>query len=531
MKTFIKYIVIIMVGIVLFPSCNDDYLSENPRSFLSPANTFVNTKGFETSLSGLYVFVQQEWGWNGGNGDSYCNYFVGTDICIQGSISGLVAPFENYGDAITPADGMVTGYWDFHYKAIGNANLIIEAAENPDVKWDFPEDKNRVIAEARFFRAYNYRALVALYGDVPLVDKLEKPFRLDYTRKPAADILNFMIEDLKFSVQNLPELGAKDGKLAKAAAQHLLAEIYLWAGKADLAEQAAQAVISSGKYKLMTARFGPKAAVPGDVFSDLFVENNQNRAGGNLETIWAVQQEYKIKGGGGQDDGQNDWSRRNWVSGYASVPGMVLCDSLGGRGLGRLRPLKWWLDSYEAKDFRASKYNIRREYWYNDKTSANFGKKVVITPEFENTGKLYTSITKFDFGKTADDPAFLSSLKDRYKMRLAETYLLLAEAQMIQGKKTEAAVSINIVRARSNASPVAANDVNMDYILDERARELIGETHRRFELVRTGKLLDRVRRLNPVSKLTIRDYQVRWPIPQTAIDANSGAILTQNTGY
>jgi hypothetical protein len=71
----------------------------------------------------------------------------------------------------------------------------------------------------------------------------------------------------------------------------------------------------------------------------------------------------------------------------------------------------------------------------------------------------------------------------------------------------------------------------MDYILDERVRELIGETHRRFELVRTGKLLERVRRLNPVSKLTIRDNQVRWPVPQTAIDANSGAVLTQNPGY
>jgi hypothetical protein len=531
MRTYNKFIFIIMVGIVLLPSCNDKYLSEDPRSFLSPSNTFVNTKGFETALTGLYILVQQEWGWNGGNGDSYCNYFVGTDICIQGSISGLVAPFEKYGDALTPMDGMVNGYWDFHYKAIGNANSIIEAAENKDVRWDLPADKNRSIAEARFFRAYNYRALIALYGDVPLVDKLEKPFRLDYTRKPVTDILNFMIEDLKFSVQNLPVLGAKDGKIARAAAQHLLAETYLWAGKADLAEQAAKDVINSGTYQLMTQRFGPRKGEPGDVFFDLFIENNQNRAGGNMETIWAVQQEYKIKGGGGQDDGQNDWSRRNWGPGYAGVPGMLLCDSLGGRGLGRLRPLQWWLDSYEANDIRASKYNIRREYWYNDKTSAKYGTKVVITPEFQNTGILYASITKFDFGKTADDPAFLSNLKDRYKMRLAETYLLLAEAQLILGKKSEAATTINILRARSNASPVAPNDVNIDYILDERARELIGETHRRFELVRTGKLLERVRRLNPVSKLTIRDYQVLWPVPQIAIDANTGAKLTQNTGY
>ena len=125
----------------------------------------------------------------------------------------------------------------------------------------------------------------------------------------------------------------------------------------------------------------------------------------------------------------------------------------------------------------------------------------------------------------------MSNLKDRYKIRLAETYLLLAEAQMLQNKNTEAAASINVVRARANASPVAPEDVDMDYILDERARELLGEYHRRFTLVRTGTLLDRVRRLNPKSKDGIRDYHVHWPIPQTAIDANSGAELKQNPGY
>jgi len=518
-----------LAGILMFPACNDDYLAETPRSFLAPENTFVNTKGFETALTGLHILVQQEWGWSGGNGDSYLPYFLGTDICISGTQAGGGVPFENY--TLHPTNTQVQGYWDFHYRAIGNANLIIDAAENPAVKWDLPEDKNRTIAEARFFRGYNYRALIALYGDVPLVDKPQKPFRLDFTRQPIADILNFMIEDFKFAAQHLPNLGAKDGKIAKGAAQHMLAEAYLWAGKPDLAEQAAKDVISSGLYKLMTARFGPKASSPGDVYSDLFVENNQNRAGGNLETIWAVQQEYKVKGGGGQEDGQNDWSRRAWVPNYSTVSGMILADSLGGRGFGRLRPLQWWFDSYESSDIRASNYNIKREYWYNNPASANFGKKVTITPELQNTGSLYASTTKFNFGRTADDPGFLSNLKDRYKIRLAETYLFLAEAQLLQNKKVDAAASINAVRARANASPVAPENVTIDYILDERARELLGETHRRFELVRTGKLLERVRRLNPKSKDAIRDHHVRLPIPQVSIDANSGAVLTQNPGY
>jgi len=521
---------LMLVGTLLLPSCEDDYLTEKPRSFLAPENTFMNTKGFETTLTGLHIQVQREWGWAGGNGLTYMHFFIGTDICISGNATPFYTVFESYGDDIHPTNGQVAGHWDFYYKAIGNANLIIEAAENPDVKWDYPEDKNRVIAEARFFRGYNYRALIAFFGDVPLVDKLEKPFRLDYTRQPVADILDFMIEDFKFAAEHLPDLGAIDGKIAKAAAQHMLAETYLWAGQPDLAEQAAQDIINSGLYQLMTERFGQKAGEPGDVYSDLFIEHNQNRGSGNLETIWAVQQEYSVLGGGGQDDGHNDWSRRGWVPNYAAVPGMVLADSLGGRGIGRLVPLQWWLDSYEPQDIRASKYNIKREYWYNDPTSDNFGQKVEITQEWLNLGKLYPTTTKFYFGK-ADDLNFLSNLKDRYKIRLAETYLLLAEAQMLQNKNTEAATSINVVRARSNASPVDPADVDMDYILDERAKELLGEYHRRFTLVRTGTLLDRVRRLNPKSKDGIRDYHVRWPIPQTAIDANSGAVLEQNPGY
>ncbi len=79
--------------------------------------------------------------------------------------------------------------------------------------------------------------------------------------------------------------------------------------------------------------------------------------------------------------------------------------------------------------------------------------------------------------------------------------------------------------------PVLSSAVDMDYILDERARELFGEYPRRFTLIRTGKLLERVRSLNPVSKSTIRDYHILWPVPQEAIDANSGAELVQNPGY
>src|SRR3546814_6679994 len=81
--------------------------------------------------------------------------------------------------------------------------------------------------------------------------------------------------------------------------------------------------------------------------------------------------------------------------------------------------------------------------------------------------------------------------RDRYMMRLAETYLLRAEAYLGKGDNQHAADDINEVRLRSNATPVAPGDVTLDYILDERARELVYEEHRRITLHRTGKLVER----------------------------------------
>src|SRR5690606_3895092 len=86
--------------------------------------------------------------------------------------------------------------------------------------------------------------------------------------------------------------------------------------------------------------------------------------------------------------------------------------------------------------------------------------------------------------------------KDWYGLRFAETLLLRAEAHLALGNIELAAADINRVRERSNAKPVSAADVDIDYILDERARELYGEEWRLIILRRTGKLLERVRKYN-----------------------------------
>ena len=115
-------------------------------------------------------------------------------------------------------------------------------------------------------------------------------------------------------------------------------------------------------------------------------------------------------------------------------------------------------------------------------------------------------------------------------MRLGETYLLKAEAQFKQGNVTGAATTLTIVRARANASPVTASQVTLDFILDERARELLAEENRRMTLMRTGTLVQRATAYGlKITGLTSKNLLL--PIPSTEIQLNKDAVLEQNPGY
>lgn len=522
----LSIVIFLFISASIFAGCSD-ILKENPKHKPSPKNTFTNTKGFQTAINGLYAHTQHEWDWKGTL--TYAPLFIGTDLARTGNEINFYMPFALYGNRINSTNSVANAYWDWCYKGIAAANQILFYSKKETVKWAGKDDKKRIQAEARFHRAYYYYYLATLFGGVPLVTHYNEEIRFDFKRSPQKKVLKLIVKDLEFAAQYLP-LKAKDGKLTKGAANHFLALVYLTLDKPVKAEKSALKVINSGVYHLMKQRFGNHLEQPGDVFSDLFLKHNQNRSSGNMETIWAIQLEYDVKGGGGS---LVDWSRRVWVPYYSSVSGMILADSLGGRGLGRAIPTDYWFNLYKKGDMRASKYNIRRKYYYNDPASPKYGQQVNITKDMIEAGKMYASTTKFDFGviKEGGSPSYLSNMKDRIKFRLAGTYLLLAEAQFKQGKLAQAAASINKVRARANASLISAEDVTLDFILDERARELFGEFPRRITLVRTGTLIERVNRYNSQSSGKIRDYHVLWPIPQSAIDANKEHKLKQNPGY
>ena len=198
------------------------------------------------------------------------------------------------------------------------------------------------------------------------------------------------------------------------------------------------------------------------------------------------------------------------------------------------------------RDIRNNQYNMKREYYWTNPSSRFYGERMteenlgnkedafrLELPTFQKliTTEHHGQFTDSQSGEGHDNGRIY---KDWYIMRLAETYLLRAEAYMNAGDLASAAADINAVRERAQATPVTASDVNIDLILDERARELYMEDFRINTLMRLNKLSEYLMKYNP--KVIQAGYQLddhinKLPVPNSEIEANTEGGLIQNPGY
>lgn len=537
---------LLLVAAFAFLSGCRKSLDEVPLSQLSNMAVLTDSAGFESYITALHQGARDEFT-NTDGVNHHFNMHFGTDVATTGSPT--IAPFRNYETYLTPSQVVVQFYWEWAYRTmLLRANTVIAYAGKPEAVayWKSEASRNAVIAEAKFFRAYTFNVLANLYGGVPIVNTIYAAPKTDFVRNTRNEVYAFAAEDLEFASRWLPLSvpKAKEGRIVKAAADHLLSEVYISLGQYNKAIEAASRVINSGFYHLMTSRFGADKSKPGDVFSDLFKNGNQNRSSGNMESLYVLQIEDQTPGGQGANGGLNNL--RGWGSFYSNgnfrapdgKAGFVLADSMG-RGVGWVRPTSYfyydiWKDNWD-NDMRNSPYNIRRTFVYNNPASTYFGKVVEPRTAPDDTlFYLYPTIRKIEGNvPRSGDITAGRTFTDLVVYRLAETYLLRAEAYFRNGEAGNAAADINAVRSRANAKPVAAADVSIDYLLDERARELTVEEPRRRTLARMGNLVERVKRYNlrADTRSSIADKHLFFPIPQSAIDANFSAKLVQNPGY
>jgi len=545
------YIVCFLIAIGV-SSCSKDFLDEELYSSYNP--TELNDElGLNAALVGLqnqYSVWQTFMSLPGGAGQGWLACWqIGTDVAYNRAPADLdpwCVPFTNY-ENLTPTDPAVLFTWDWAYKIINNANSIIAAVENPENKVA-QATKDKINGEAKFYRAFAYNTLVTLFGNVPMITHIVDGPKTDFTKASLADLNKLIEDDLVFAKNNLPTVnnvatnskGKTYSRAHVAMAEQVLAEAYLRMGKNELAETSCDAILNSGDFSLIKNRYGIKSSQAGDPFSDMFIYGNQRRSQGNTEAIWVLEIENPatVIGGAGAFSATAagvttgfPQHRRVWGSRYHQQAGMALCDSLGGRGISRIALTDWVLNSlYTSADMRNSKYNIRRDYYYNKPGFAKYGQKVDINDPTVNTQRFIVPQTNKWNQYDANDPFGGGMVKDIIIMRLGETYLLKAEAQFKQGKTTEAAQTINVLRSRSNASAITAADVTLDFILDERARELLAEENRRMTLMRTGQLVQRA--TTKGQKITgLSAKNLLLPIPQAEINLDKDAVLEQNTGY
>lgn len=554
----IKVFTLLMLLLTSVGCDDEEFLSETPKTFYTTNNIFSSDTQIDQVLLTLYSRLRNFTLTN----DQM--HGIGTDV-LDAPEFRISNSFSDY-SRINAESSQFRTVYDFYYNLIATANTALSAAELEGISFESEASRAYILAQARFFRAYSHGMLAELFGGVPIVTEVATVPRFDYVRSTREETYQFAIDELEAIVNDLPVTTDQGGRLVRGAAQHYLAEFYLALGietsnnaAYDQAIKYASDVIDGGTYALMTERFGTRMdeenTVTGgaDVWWDLFRKGNINYSDGNTESIWTFQVDFDAFL---QEDGQSVLNYPRYfapvyraIEGFGGEgdPGGGVGEDAGGRGVAFYAPTPLteftaWDESISAGDQRNAEHNISRKIFYNQPADPLYGTQVpqdVIDATNEGQGWIFPIFYKLNTDKFdgLDQGENRSNIfRDEYAIRLPETILLRAEAYHRKGENQKAADDINLIRARVQAEVLAtASDVDIDFILDERARELFVEESRWNTLLRMGGTVatDRIKAhaLHPHVALTLTfDYNL-WPIPQSAIDRNKDVIMEQNPGW
>lgn len=638
MKRYIKNKISTLVPLVvvtaLLVSCSDNFLEPDPLSLFEPEATFTTEAGLQAVLANADKGLRNNYiHYNAAsNSVPIGTEYVFSDMAKYGKTDNT-STISDFAKTIVPTgsfksatnDDFYLGfYWDEGYTGIKHANTILRYVDN--LTGLTQEAKNKYIGQAYFHRAYRYLNLVYQFGDIPLITKiLDVPKRSYYSTKKEA-IIEMITADMEKAVEWVPEQSKLPylGLVNKGACRQLLIKCYLASGRFAEAEAQANILINQSGYSLMQNTFGtfdpggnPQTwTITRNVIWDLHRPENK--------LITANKEAILVMPNGGVQSFLPFASMRifgpNWNSGTLTTPdGKQAANRFAsnnsnyqvnydyaramGRGIGTISasyysqvPM-WVVNGVEDKaDLR---HNSTVGNWvnmedlkYSDKSSTfykqNFRLKsaagVLLSKDTLREWfdfplyKIYLHDVVNETNANATDfqGASTGSKAHWYLYRLAETYLLRAEARFYQGNVTGAAQDVNVIRARAGASQMYTT-VTIGDICAERGRELYLEEWRNVELKRISHCLalsgkpdewgntysktnwdkqagvDKVggsywyQRIvhytlynkypngivvpNGTKYYTMDKRNNYWPIPNSAITANSKGKLSQNFGY
>ncbi|MBC7827440.1 MAG: RagB/SusD family nutrient uptake outer membrane protein [Chitinophagaceae bacterium] len=600
---FKRSLYFLLVSVILMGtiSCKKDWLKPDPLSFFSPEEAYVDAAGMRTALVACARNARLEYY---GDTPPILTEMLFAEISVDGTTDKSGPPQDlnlwitaDAAKAYDDADhARLKYYWREGYRGIKYANTVITRIDN--AKYASEAERNAILGSAYFHRALRYYRLTHQFGDVPAVMQEYNFAKLDFYSTKREVILQKMKEDLEFARQWVTD-GVNKGEVTKGAVLHLLTKVNLALGLFDDALASANAVISGGAYSLMKAPFG---ATKKNVIWDLHRPENKSIPE-NKEGLFMI---IDRLGDGGFYTGTTPpltggmrimrqavpyWGTNintptgkkgtNDAAVSTAITGFLSQSNLYGRGIGRCRPTNYsqyelWTDPNDLRHAPGNWVSME-DLFYNEpglKTANDPWYLKNLQLRSANGSVLCVDTIRSWFGwpqyklfvPDTENTPMQGGHTDWYIFRLAETYLLRAEAYFWKGDLANAAADVNQVRTRAGAAPIVAAQVNIGTILDERARELYFEEPRKTELTRisyilaktgkpseTGKtytltnfsdnnyFYDRVKERNNFYKtgirtihndqFTISPYHILWPVPADAIQANSSGVINQNKGY
>ena len=394
---------------------------------------------------------------------------------------------------ITPSNSYVNQY-STAYAGINRSNTVIDRL--PGIAME-EALKKRYVAEVKFMRALHYFNLVRLYGEVPLVTQETVSLEgLNVARAPIETVYALIEADLKEAESVLPKTysAADAGRATQGAAKGLLARVYLTrAGTAKASPFWAQAatkakeVMDLGLYDLWAN------------YADIFSLTTK----GGKESVFEIQYLTDVRG--------HPFGTHYGVRGIALYPGP-------GSGAARVSPSLF--NAYSTPDKRRS-VAFQTAYTLNG-----------VTTNLSVTDPDPTKAVSFQ--KMWDRTARTSGGQSFQVLRYADVLLMYAEAlnEANNGPTPDAYAALNRLRTRAGLTPVSGLEYGAfrEAVWLERRLEFPFEMQRRFDLVRTGRLLDAVKAENSFGRnATIQPFHALLPIPLSEMDANPS--LKQNPGY
>ncbi len=557
-----------------FTACSD-FLEQDNKSNV-PTEEFYNTaNGFASLTNSAYSSLRTIY-------SAQPQLFVaGTDLYADGKSQGVVMGQYTF----TTDEGIIKDFYDRCYKGIQLANSVIAYGETTEDN----AQRLQYIDEARYLRAWWYFQLVQQFGPVALNTEMFESAVMSHERTDLATVYQFIIDEFTYLASAdshlLERASSGVGRANKRAAAFYAAKAYLTRGWLDgtdyEAQEASIAQATDFDNAVTYARQAINGELPALSIEEAFDVNNEE----NDELFWSVQYSSSAVENP-VDDGSYQQSQFGSYQGGSEKPRNKAIDGnfapslrlqqMYTRGDGRLEQtfmlefheayFDWytnptskilyyyapaWATDEDIAAWRADDPNGIKTETIVSKTVAEGG----IAPSNGQPASYKDRRTQ-DFGNAAikkfDDYTETSianrsttcSMHDVVLARLGEAYLIAAEAYYKKGDMRQAAEMINNLRQRpgtiksgyETAMHVDAADITIDFILDERARELAGEYVRWTDLKRTHKLIEYVTEYNEdgveLSALTGPDgkYKILRPIPQAAIDLNQ-AHVEQNPGY